>query len=107
MKINLYPQRRDDRIELVKQGDALIVNGIRFDFAQLPEGATLPANAIASELFCGPVDRVGGELIINLILPHGSNPSQDVAFPEPIVVNSDGPIAVPRDPEPSIEEEQQ
>ena len=96
MIINLNPQRRDDSLTVVKQGDVLVVNGIEFDFSAVPEGATLPADAIDSDLFSGPVERVGGVLRITLTLPHGPNPSQAVAFPEPINVVSDGPVALPQ-----------
>ena len=78
----------------------MTLNGEAFDFSPLPEGATLPAEAIASERITGPVERIDGELHLTLRLPHGPNPSQTVAFPEPIHVTEDGPIALPFDPEP-------
>lgn len=95
MKIKFNPQRRDDTLTVVKQGDALIVNGVTYDFSPLPEGATLPAEAIDSDLFSGPVERVDGELVLTLTLPHGPNPSHAVAFPQPINVTADGPVALP------------
>lgn len=96
MQIKLNPQRRDDTLTVVKQGDVLIVNGETFDFSSLPEGATLPAEAIDSDLFSGNVERVGGVLKVTLTLPHGPNPSKSVAFPEPISVVADGPVALPQ-----------
>ena len=93
---NWNPQRRDDSLSVVKQGDTLIVNGTEYDFSSIPEGATLPAEAIDSDLFSGPVERVGGELVLTLTLPHGPNPSKAVAFPEPINVVADGPVALPQ-----------
>ena len=96
MQIKLNPQRRDDALTVVKQGDTLIVNGAAFDFSSIPEGATLPADAIDSDLFSGPVERIGGELYVTLTLPHGPNPSQAVAFPQPITVVNDGPVELPR-----------
>lgn len=95
MIIKWNPQRRDDQLTVVKQGDALIVNGVTYDFSPLPEGATLPAEAIDSDLFSGPVERVNGELVLTLTLPHGPNPSHAVAFPQPINVTADGPVALP------------
>lgn len=95
MIIKLNPQRRDDTLTVVKQGDALIVNGVTYDFSPLPEGATLPAEAINSDLFSGPVERISGVLHVTLTLPHGSNPSNSVAFPTPITVTEDGPVALP------------
>ena len=96
MIIKLTPQRRDDTLTVVKQGDTLFVNGIEYDFSTIPEGATLPADAIDSDLFSGPVERIGGELYVTLTLPHGPNPIQAVAFPEPITVSKDGPVALPQ-----------
>lgn len=97
MIINFVPQRRDDALTLEKQGDMLLVNGAPYDFSPLPEGATLPAEAMSAEWFCGPVERINGEIHLALILPHGANPSQSVAFPEPLAVTEDGDIEVPHD----------
>lgn len=92
-----------------RAGDVLTINGESFDLSQLPEGATLPATAIESDYFTGPVERLNGELHLTLRLPHGPNPSHSVAFPEPISVMADGPVALPFDqpfvlPEPVHEE---
>lgn len=96
MQIKFNPQRRDDSLVVEKQGDILIVNGTEFDFSAVPEGATLPADAIDSDFFSGPVERIGGELHVTLTLPHGPNPSQAVAFPEPIAVVADGKVELPQ-----------
>lgn len=96
MQIKLNPQRRDDSLSVVKQGDTLTINGTEFDFSAVPEGATLPADAIDSDLFSGPVERIGGELVLTLTLPHGPNPSAAVAFPQPIVVTDNGPVELPQ-----------
>ena len=97
MIINLSPQRRDDAITVIKTGDTLTINGVAFDFSQLPEGATLPSAAIDSEWFCGDVSRTNGALELTLLLPHGPNPSQAQAFPEPVVVTEDGEVQLPKD----------
>lgn len=104
MQIKLSPQRRDDALTASKAGDVLTLNGAAFDFAQLPEGGTLPANAIDSEWIIGDVSRVNGELHLTLRLPHGPNPSQAVAFPAPLNITANGPIALPFDPEPAQQE---
>jgi len=97
MHIAFSPQQRTSRLSLHKTGDALTINGEVFDFSVVPDGATLPEKAISSDWFVGPVERIGGELHISVVLPHGPTPSQSVAFPHPITVNEDGPIAVPSD----------
>jgi len=108
MHVNLSPQRRDDALTVTKSGDVLTINGHAFDFSGLPDGAVIPAGEVPCEWIVGPVERVAGELQLTLILPHGANPSQAVAFPAPIVGPLDGTIAFPVDPAPiadTIEEE--
>lgn len=85
-------------------GDILTIDGEDFDFTQLPDGATLPADAIGSDHFVGTVERVAGELHLTLRLPNGPNPSHEVAFPMPLIVFADGPVAMPFDPEPEPQE---
>lgn len=105
MHIKLSPQRRDDQITVIKSGDTLSVNGEVFDFSAIPEGATLPADAISSEFFSGPVERIDGVLHLTLTLPHGANPVEAVAFPADITNPPDGEIALPKNPDPVVEEQ--
>lgn len=105
MHITLSTVRLDETLTASLAGDVLTLNGQPFDFSQLPEGATLPADAIESEHIVGDVSRISGEIHLTLRLPHGANPSQAVAFPAPIHVTKDGPIPLPRDPEPVVEGE--
>lgn len=105
MHITLSPVRLDETLSASLAGDVLTLNGEAFDFGPLPEGATLPAEAIDSEWIVGPVERIDGELHLTLRLPHGPSPSRAVAFPEPVHVTQDGLIALPFDPEPEVIEE--
>ena len=95
MQINLSPVRSNEPLAISRAGDVLTINGEPFDFTQLPEGATLPATAVGSDYFVDTVERIGGELHLTLRLPHGPNPSQAVAFPQPIIVTVDGPVELP------------
>lgn len=97
MHVTLSPVRMDETLAAARAGDVLILNGVEFDFSPLPEGATLPAEAIDSDWIVGPVERIDGELHLTLRLPHGPNPSQAVAFPDPIHATEDGPISLPTD----------
>lgn len=98
MRIMFSPQRRDDTLTLEKSnGDRLRINGELFNFNPLEDGDTIPAGAIPCKWIVGPVERIDGEVHVTVILPHGPNPSQAVAFPEPIAVTDDGPIEVPHD----------
>ena len=95
MKINLSPQRRDDTLTVAKQGDTLTINGTTYDFSQLPDGGTLPADAIDCEYISGDVERIDGELHLTLLLPHGVGAPHETRFPEPIVDPADGPLLLP------------
>ena len=96
MKITLYPVRRDSQLTVGRQGDTLTINGIAYDFSVIPEGATLPASAVDCEYITGSVERINGVLQISLVLPHGPNPSQAVAFPEPLINPADGVLELPQ-----------
>lgn len=96
MKITLSPVRMDRSLEIVKSGDALTVNGQLFDFSPLREGQVLPRRAIQCDLIAGDVERVNGELIIPFVLPHGPDPKDHVAFPEPLVDVPDGNVELPQ-----------
>lgn len=82
-------------LSITKQGDTLIFNGESFDFSQLVDGATLPKNAIESEWIYDNVERVGGELVVPVLLPIKRNASEAARWPEPIVVTADGPVQLP------------
>ena len=96
MQITLLPQRRDDTLTVTKQGDTLTINGEEFDLSVIPDGATLPADAISSKFFSGPVERINGELHVTLTLPHGPDASEAVTFPQPIIVTEDGKVELPQ-----------
>ena len=96
MKITLSPQRRDDALTVIKQGDTLTINGTAYGFSQLPDGGTLPAEAVDCEYIVDSVNRVDGELELTLLLPHGANASEAARFPEPIINPADGELELPK-----------
>ena len=95
MEITLSPVRNDDPLEVYRAGDTLTLNGVAFDFSALPDGATLPREAIESDWFAGPVERSGGGLHVRLVLPHGANAPQDTLFPHRLTLTGDGPVDLP------------
>lgn len=95
MQLKLTSQRRDTPLKLSRSGDTLTINGEAFDFSELPDGATLPPEAIDSEFFNGPVERTGGVLHISLILPRGRNAPEENRYPAPITLKKDGPVDLP------------
>ena len=95
MLINLSPQRREDILTISKSGDTLTINGVPYDFSQLPNGATLPREAINCEFIISDVSRINGEIELTILLPHGANASHEARFPEPIIKNDDGQVVLP------------
>lgn len=109
MIIKLLPQRRDDTLQVVKEGNTLIVNGEPFDFSQMGDGDTLPRAAIQSEWFSGNVDKADGELTLTLLFPNPWNYSPEQAFPVDLVNIPDGPVVfslpLPEVPSENVSEE--
>lgn len=95
MLIKLSPQRSDSQLTLERQNDTLIINGERFDFTELPDGATLPKAAIDSDVIISDVERINGVLHLTVLLPHGHNAPESTRFPAPITVTADGAIELP------------
>lgn len=98
MHISLSPMRHDGSLTVIRDCDKLRINGELFSFISLPDGATIPAGVVPSEWITGPVERINGDIHLTLILPHGPNPSDAVAFPAPLINPPDGPLAIPSDP---------
>lgn len=95
MIIKLSPQRRDDVLNVRKRGDVLTINGERFDFREVPEGAVLPASAVDCDFVVGDITRRNGELVVTLLLPCGPDATAAVNFPADIVSPSDGNVSLP------------
>ncbi|MGU1410856.1 hypothetical protein ACYPKM_17280 [Pseudomonas aeruginosa] len=85
-----------ERLSLSRAGDVLTVSGRAFDFTPLPEGGELPAEAIGSEWFAGPVLRRAGRLELSLRFPLADVASAAARFPEPLLIDADGPVELPR-----------
>ncbi|MFN3294839.1 MAG: hypothetical protein ACK414_15550, partial [Gemmobacter sp.] len=94
MQIEFSPVLTEGTLALHRTGDQLAINGAGFDFAPLPEGAQLPAAAVACPWLTGAVRRADGTLHLTLILPHGDDAPEAVRFPAPIQPG-DGPVAAP------------
>lgn len=94
--ITYFPQRRDDLTldALMWSGDVLTINGAVLDLSGIPEGATLPGDAVDHPLVVGEISRGGGALSVTLILPLGANPSDEARFPAQIT-GADGPVPIP------------
>ena len=96
MKINLSPVRLDGTLVVSRLGAVLTINGDTFDFSQMADGDTLPASAINSQWFAGDIHKADGELELTLILPLPANYSPEQAFPVPLLITADGPVALPQ-----------
>ena len=96
MKIHWSPIRMDETYVLEREGDTLIVDGEVFDFSTMPDGSTLPAEAIGNKFFCGPAEKIAGELHFTMLLPHGPNASEAARFPAVLDVTEDGIVEMPQ-----------
>jgi hypothetical protein len=84
-------------------GDVLTINGTALDFSQVGEGETLPErDDETGEITQGTgheavlrVTRVGGELQVRVVLEHALDAPEAVRFPEPVTMDTDGPVPVP------------
>lgn len=92
MRIELTPIRADGRPEVLRDGEALVIDGERVDFADLPEGGSV---AVASPWIVGDVRREGGRLHLTLLLAHGGDAPEETRFAAPLDDPPDGPLALP------------
>ena len=94
MVIKLSPVRSDVSLSVSKSGDTLEVNGVALDFSRLADGATLPAEAIGCEFVIAPVERINGDLVLTLMLPHVADAPQAARFPVDLYP-ADGQVQLP------------
>ena len=97
MIINLSPQVRNDTLKVSKSDDILTINGTKYDFSVIPDGADLPSSAIDCEFVIGNVSRINTELNITLLLPLTSDAPYEARFPQPIVNPPNGIVKLPTD----------
>lgn len=95
MIIKLSPVRSDLALAVVKNGDQLEVNGVSLDFSRLADGSTLPAEAVSSSFIVAPVERVNGDLVVTLMLPHATDAPESARFPIDIRDPADGRVPLP------------
>lgn len=81
MKIKLSPVRADAQLTATISGDILTVNTQVLDFSPLPDGASLPSEAVDTEWLQGNITRINGEIHLTLLLPHGANAPYETRFP--------------------------
>ncbi|WP_329603632.1 tail fiber assembly protein [Pseudomonas putida] len=94
MIIKLSPVRSDAALSVFKSGDILEVNAVALDLSRLPDGATLPAEAVGCDFVIGPVERINGDLALTLMLPHDADAPQGARFPVDLYP-ADGQVQLP------------
>lgn len=104
MIIKLSPATSNAKLEIIKQGDVLSINGKTLDFGRLPDGATLPSEAIGCDWIQGPVDRIAGQVVLTVTMPHSAIAGAHSRFPADIVNPPDGRVSLPTDLDPEPEE---
>nr|WP_315403082.1 tail fiber assembly protein [uncultured Pseudomonas sp.] len=103
MKIKLSPVRSDDHLHAEVYADMLRLNGVSLDLAALANGATLPADAVACAYINHPVERIDGELVVTITMPHGAQAGEQSRFPVDIANPPDGRVSLPTDHDPQRE----
>lgn len=98
--ITLSPIRSDATLHLLREGEVLIVNGQRLDCSGLPEGGQIAAADSGCEALISDILATQGGLQLTLLLPHGADAPESALFPAPLVLDSDGPAALPTAPAP-------
>lgn len=98
MIIKLSPVRSDASMAIVKQGDTLVINGQALSFEQLPDGASLPATAMRCDWINHAVERIDGDLVVTVTIPHGADASEAARFPADIHNPVDGGVTLPIPP---------
>ena len=101
--IKLSPVRSDEVLSVSKTGEVLAFNGLSVDFGPLPDGATLPATATGCAWVHGQVERINGQLVLTVAMPHSSMASEQSRFPADIVNPPDGRLPLPTDNDPQPE----
>jgi len=96
MIINLIAQNSYKTLSASRQGDALTINGEVFDFTAIPEGATLPAEAIVSEWLSGDIERINGEIVLTLLIPVTEKSTAKANFPSPLINPANGVLEFPK-----------
>lgn len=94
MQICFSPIRSDQALRLVRAGDRLTINEVAYDFSGIPDGGTLPREAVDCDWLVSDVTRMGGVLYLTLLLPHGAQAPAARLFPVPITA-PDGVVALP------------
>jgi hypothetical protein len=95
MIIKLSPVRSDTEVAVTKAGDTLVINGVALDFSRLEDGSTLDAEAVGSGWVVQAVERVNGNLVVTLMLPHAADALELARFPVDIINPADGPVHLP------------
>ncbi|WP_421907800.1 hypothetical protein [Mameliella sp.] len=92
LTIDFAPVRRDGTLVLERRGNILVANGETYDLAALAaESPETPGEGWVQAV------RVTGEgLEAVVLLPHGADAPEARRFPQPVVVEVDGEIAVPK-----------
>lgn len=98
MKIKFSPCRMNETLISSVYGDTLVLNGVSFDFSPLQDGDLLPRVAVGSQWVASDVERVGGEICLTILIPHGVDAPRETLFPENFdtyLTIVSGPVPIP------------
>lgn len=99
LTINYSPVRMDNTGLILEWNDPILtVSGDTFDLSEMDDGD----DAVHEILLTAK--REGSDYEVTIKLPHGANAAYSTRFPSPLMVVSDGDVAVPEYNKPVIVE---
>lgn len=84
-------------LDLSVTGDTLTANGAALDMSAVADGDMLPMQAVSDwPWLVSDITRADGVLHLTIIAPYaGGDLPESLWYPEPVMVNSDGPVDLP------------
>jgi hypothetical protein len=103
MKIYFTPQSRFETLTVSRYGDVLDINGTVLDLSTLMEGEALPVYDEESDALLVDTGspwllharRHDGRIEATLLLPISADAPESARFPQPLVLDGDGPVPLP------------
>lgn len=83
MIVNRIGQRNDDEVVYSVSGDVISINGVDYDFGPLGEGDSIFHYDVGCEFIKGVITRINGHIVLSLIRPWKSNPTEEDLNPPP------------------------
>lgn len=95
MKITFSPVEGLPPSDVSVAGDVLTINSRLHDFSSLVEGDVLEMESVNDPMVVSDIMRLGGEIVVTIILPHGPDAKSETRYPISIDATTAGEVALP------------